>query len=186
MRKPCIWPSSVMRCWTFASTIDELVLAQQVARGVERLVEDDDLGRPAAVVERDERHLAATARLHAQAGHDAGDQHGLAPRLQARERRAHERRELASHSRDTDGRTGRSRARPFRGPAARRRVQSRAATSGSGRRRAPRRTATPARPRLPRARLRPARRRPRRRASRAARRSHRTRRRGSAPRRRAD
>src|SRR5215217_4864620 len=40
----------------------ELIFAQQMADAVERLVVHHDLGRPVAVVERDERHLAAPAR----------------------------------------------------------------------------------------------------------------------------
>ena len=75
MRSPGDWPSShaLHALHDLDLGDQQRVLAQQVAVGVEGLVEHDDLGLVLAVVERDERHLAAARRLRANRRHDAGD-----------------------------------------------------------------------------------------------------------------
>src|SRR5207248_4172368 len=60
---------------------NELILAQQITRAVERFVVDENFHAAVAVVERDERHLAAPAGLHAKRRYDAGDQYAVGTRL---------------------------------------------------------------------------------------------------------
>jgi hypothetical protein len=55
---------------------------------------------PVAVVERDERHLAAAARLHAHLRDDAGDEHALLARREVGERRARDRAKLGGIRRE--------------------------------------------------------------------------------------
>ena len=62
--------------------------------GIEGLVENNDLGRILAIVQRDECHLAAPRRLGAQLRDHAGDSHRRLRRLQRAEWILHELREL--------------------------------------------------------------------------------------------
>src|SRR5690606_16523200 len=68
----------------------QFVVANQTALRIVQLVVDRDVHRRAAVVQRDEHHLAATGHLRALRRDDTRDPDRLRGRLQVGEPRAHE------------------------------------------------------------------------------------------------